>query len=242
MSSNPRLESDKVEHHHKISEPVHDPVCGMIVDPQTDLREVHAGARYLFCGAHCQARFREDLDRYTAAIKLKDPVCGMSVDADSELREVHAEATYAFCSVHCQTKFRENPGQYVGEESPEAGAVVGEVERVAEGAVYICPMDTEIRQDGPGSCPKCGMALEPEIPATPATRTQYACPMHLEIVEVEPGSCPICGMVLEPMTVTVEEEGELVSWCICGTREETRRECSAGVTGRRGQSLPYSHD
>lgn len=159
MSSNPRLESNRVEHHHKTSEPVHDPVCGMTVDPQTDLREVHAGA------------------------------------------------TYAFCSVHCQTKFRENPERYAGEQQSQgAGDAVDEVARVAEGTVYICPMDPEIHQDGPGSCPKCGMALEPEIPATTATRTQYTCPMHPEIVKNEPGSCPICGMALEPMTVTVEEE------------------------------------
>ncbi|MCB1793123.1 MAG: copper-translocating P-type ATPase [Candidatus Competibacteraceae bacterium] len=67
-------------------------------------------------------------------------------------------------------------------------------------------MHPEIRREGPGSCPKCGMALEPEgIPAS-ATRTEYTCPMHPEIVRDEPGNCPKCGMALEPRTVTLEEE------------------------------------
>ncbi len=76
-------------------------------------------------------------------------------------------------------------------------------------SLYTCPMDPEIRQPGPGPCPKCGMALEPlDLLAAmaPATKTEYVCPMHPEIVRSEPGSCPICGMALEPRTVTIEEE------------------------------------
>jgi Cu+-exporting ATPase len=65
-------------------------------------------------------------------------------------------------------------------------------------------MDPEVRQIGPGSCPKCGMALEPVEAAAP-TRTEWTCPMHPEIVRGEPGSCPICGMALEPRVVSVEE-------------------------------------
>ena len=78
---------------------------------------------------------------------------------------------------------------------------------------YTCPMDPEVRQQGPGDCPKCGMALEPTVAAVPLTKIQYTCPMHPEIVRDAPGSCPICGMALEPTTVTVEEEEnpELVS-------------------------------
>ena len=67
-------------------------------------------------------------------------------------------------------------------------------------------MDPEVRQDHPGACPKCGMALEPEIPAAPTTRVEYTCPMHSQIVRSGPGSCPICGMALEPRTVTVGDE------------------------------------
>ncbi len=66
-------------------------------------------------------------------------------------------------------------------------------------------MDPEVRQIGPGACPKCGMALEP-VSAAPLTKTEWTCPMHPEIVRDEPGSCPICGMALEPRVVTLEEQ------------------------------------
>src|SRR5512139_2783382 len=71
---------------------------------------------------------------------------------------------------------------------------------------FTCPMHPEIRQDGPGNCPKCGMALEPAAPAAAATRTEWVCPMHPEIVRAAPGNCPICGMGLEPRIATVAEE------------------------------------
>ena len=76
----------------------------------------------------------------------------------------------------------------------------------ARRSIYVCPMCSEVRQIGPGPCPKCGMALEPESAALPANKTEYTCPMHPEIVRAEPGSCPICGMALEPRTVTLQEE------------------------------------
>ncbi len=69
---------------------------------------------------------------------------------------------------------------------------------------YTCPMDPEIRHLGPGTCPKCGMALEP-VSAAPATRTEWTCPMHPEVVRDEPGACPICGMALEPRTVSLDD-------------------------------------
>ena len=67
-------------------------------------------------------------------------------------------------------------------------------------------MDPEVHENKPGACPKCGMALEPAVPAAPSTQTEYVCPMHPQIVRPEPGSCPICGMALEPRFVTAEEE------------------------------------
>ena len=81
------------------------------------------------------------------------------------------------------------------------------------GTMWICPMDPEVRQDHPGACPKCGMALEPEQPVMMTARTEWVCPMHPEIVRDEPGACPICGMALEPRTVLPEEppDPELVS-------------------------------
>jgi Cu+-exporting ATPase len=72
--------------------------------------------------------------------------------------------------------------------------------------VYTCPMHPEVQQNSPGSCPKCGMALEKEIKAPSSSSTQYTCPMHPEIIQDHPGSCPKCGMALEPMTVEAEED------------------------------------
>src|SRR6478672_9651917 len=72
-------------------------------------------------------------------------------------------------------------------------------------------MHPEVRQKNPGSCPKCGMALE-QITIAPSTKIEYTCPMHPQIVRDRPGSCPICGMALEPRTVSLadEENPELV--------------------------------
>src|SRR2546425_7572600 len=64
-------------------------------------------------------------------------------------------------------------------------------------------MHPEVRQRGPGNCPKCGMTLEPVVAARP--RTEWTCPMHPQIVRDAPGSCPICGMALEPRTVGAVE-------------------------------------
>lgn len=71
---------------------------------------------------------------------------------------------------------------------------------------HTCPMHPEIRQSGPGACPKCGMALEPVTVNAPKIRIQYTCPMHPQIIRDAPGSCPICGMALESMTVTLNDE------------------------------------
>src|SRR5881628_3029646 len=71
---------------------------------------------------------------------------------------------------------------------------------------YTCPMHPAVRQPRPGSCPKCGMALEPVSAEAPTTQTEYVCPMHPQIVRNAPGSCPICGMALEPRTLTGDEE------------------------------------
>jgi len=72
-------------------------------------------------------------------------------------------------------------------------------------AEYTCPMHPDIRQERPGSCPKCGMALE--VAGLPAVATaEWTCPMHAQIVENKPGSCPICGMALEPKEVSLDDD------------------------------------
>ena len=73
--------------------------------------------------------------------------------------------------------------------------------QAASKVTFTCPMHPEIRQAGAGSCPKCGMALEPLIPPA-AAATQWACPMHPQVIQDQPGSCPICGMALEPRSVS----------------------------------------
>lgn len=73
-------------------------------------------------------------------------------------------------------------------------------------AVFTCPMHPEVRQKGPGSCPKCGMVLEPVEPNAGVTKNEWTCPMHPEIVRDAPGSCPKCGMALEPKTIKAGEE------------------------------------
>jgi len=147
-----------------------------------------------------------------------DPVCGMTVDEKSAATtRVHAGTTFYFCSTHCGAKFEANPAGYLkkqAEPTPAHKSHASSSNRPPaprEAAMYTCPMHPEVRQQGPGSCPKCGMALEPETAAAAPTRTEYVCPMHPEIVKNEPGDCPICGMALEPRVAAVEEENaELV--------------------------------
>ncbi len=84
----------------------------------------------------------------------KDPVCGMDVDPHTAKHTAqHGGRTYYFCAAGCRTKFVADPARYLG---PGKGAAP-----VAAGTIYTCPMHPEIRQAGPGSCPICGMALEP---------------------------------------------------------------------------------
>jgi Cu+-exporting ATPase len=140
---------------------------------------------------------------------MTDPICGMEVDPNSAAgKHQHAGQIYYFCSVHCLERFRSDPNKFLRTSPDENGKAAGTEEATeSTGAVYVCPMDPEVKEDKPGPCPKCGMALEPETPSLfPASRTEYVCPMHPEVVRPEPGSCPICGMALEPRTVTLEEE------------------------------------
>src|ERR1700751_2323341 len=150
-----------------------------------------------------------------------DPVCGMVVEEKSTAAHVsHDGKEYYFCCVHCQQNFERNPSQYLKKDFLGGGnsslvqlgrTVPAPVTNTSAPPVnagpteYTCPMDPEVRQLGPGACPKCGMALEPATIHVPATRTEYTCPMHPEIVRNEPGPCPICCMALEPRQVTAEE-------------------------------------
>ena len=132
--------------------------------------------------------------------KVKDPVCGMTVSPDQAAGHVDYKGrTYYFCSQSCLDKFQGSPDAYLRPSTTEA-----QTHLPGDTREYTCPMDPDVRQIGPGSCPKCGMALEP-VSAAPRTETEWTCPMHPEIVRDAPGACPICGMALEPRTVTLED-------------------------------------
>jgi Cu+-exporting ATPase len=139
-------------------------------------------------------------DEQTTIHEVVDPVCGMTIAPEDATGHVHHRGTtYYFCNPSCQGKFEAHPEHYAGGHE-SAPAVPGDA-----GIQYTCPMDPEVRQTGPGACPKCGMALEPATIAPAQSRTEYTCPMHPEIVRSEPGSCPICGMALEPREVQEEQ-------------------------------------
>ncbi len=205
-----------------------DPVCGMTVNPEkAAARLEHGGKNYYFCCQGCATKFQSDPEKYlqpghqpsmqqmsgsglialsaakpasaAVTVSVRDPVCGMTVDpARAAGKYEYQGQSYYFCNPRCEERFKADPEKYLHPRSDQAVAAP-----ISKDAVYICPMDPEVRQDHPGACPKCGMALEPETPVLP-TKTEWTCPMHPEIVRDGPGSCPICGMALEPRTVTVE--------------------------------------
>src|SRR5574340_1441181 len=98
---------------------------------------------------------------------ITDPVCGMKVDSGSRHSMEHAGERYYFCSQHCLEKFQANPSEYLKPVVTTSAPDVQVVKTVQAAAGYTCPMHPEVRQAAPGSCPKCGMALEPETPVMP---------------------------------------------------------------------------
>ncbi|GMU55392.1 MAG: hypothetical protein AMXMBFR33_45380 [Candidatus Xenobia bacterium] len=171
-----------------------DPVCGMTVQPDKAAgTHVHAGKTYYFCSSSCLSKFAADPAAY---LGLKDPVCGMTVEPEKAAgTHVHGGKTYHFCSPSCLSKFARDPEAYLA-PPPTSPAL--------QKALHICPMCPEVSNEGPGACPRCGMALEPAEP--PAAGVEWTCPMHPEIVRPEPGDCPLCGMALEPRTVAPTED------------------------------------
>ena len=146
-------------------------------------------------------------EEVTNEVELTDPVCGMSVTKDSEHHFHHKGNDFYFCSSGCHDKFQVDPDKYIN-------PVAEDISTCPDGTcspsteIYTCPMHPEVEQQGPGSCPKCGMALELKSVPIAVTKTEYTCPMHPEIIQDHPGSCPKCGMALEPKTVTAEEKNE----------------------------------
>ena len=165
-----------------------DPVCGMSVDPATATASAeYEGRTYYFCCGGCREKFLAEPARFVGAdpqgaapasgrvahshaggghshgetisvAPAKDPVCGMSVDPATAKHEAdHAGAAYYFCSARCQEKFVAEPEKYLAPQPAKPA-------EAAPGVIYTCPMHPQIRRTEPGSCPICGMALEPETP------------------------------------------------------------------------------
>jgi Cu+-exporting ATPase len=96
-----------------------------------------------------------DLAGHDDHVRAIDPVCGMRVDPrTAKHRFAHKDQDYLFCSGRCRQRFAAEPEKFLAPQAPEPAAPAG--------AIYTCPMHPEVRQTGPGSCPICGMALEPE--------------------------------------------------------------------------------
>lgn len=173
-----------------------DPVCKMKVNPATAAGSFqHEGVNYYFCNLRCREKFSATPEQFLspveftvhpisfgkadhsccaheereAAVSLKklhiDPVCGMTVEQESAAADCeHEGKRYYFCAVRCKEKFQADADRYL---RPERYA--NEPQKpVAAGTKFICPMDPEVESDKPGTCPKCGMALEPMMPTLDA--------------------------------------------------------------------------
>ena len=159
-----------------------DPICGMTVDPTTAAGSFkHEGTTYYFCSKGCLQKFiaqtqgvpasgfvgigREKPEAVshgemaaTPGGGYIDPVCGMSVAPETAAGKYDfGGETYYFCSTGCLNKFKQNPSSFLQDKKEE------KLEAESKGVEYTCPMHPEIVQIGPGSCPKCGMALEPKV-------------------------------------------------------------------------------
>ncbi|MDD5544581.1 MAG: heavy metal translocating P-type ATPase [Acidobacteriia bacterium] len=211
-----------------------DPVCHMTVDEnRAAATSSWNGKQFYFCSTHCQKLFDANPEGFQPASSpfqvlvqassdsssatlvrssdlVNDPVCGMNVDpvTAKATYEYHGK-TYYFCCPHCRQKFQDNPQQFLsGTASHPPGISTDSLHPSIPSTeiLYTCPMDPEVRRQGPGACPKCGMALELLEPAVGSSQMEYVCPMHAEIRQAQPGSCPLCGMALEPRIVFLEEK------------------------------------
>lgn len=153
------------------------------------------------------ANVMEPLSPDTRKQLVKDSVCGMTVDPQSAAGSFEYDGrTWFFCSLGCLDKFRTDPRRFLNAAATTQIEIQPAPQTKSAKAEFICPMHPDVRAPRPGSCPNCGMALEPVTVTAPKERVEYTCPMHSQIVRDVPGSCPICGMALEPRTVSLDEE------------------------------------
>jgi Cu+-exporting ATPase len=146
------------------------------------------------CGGHGPAS-HDHAGQHDHHATVRDPVCGMTVNpATSKHRFEYRGETFHFCSAGCRTKFAADPVAYLEKDSKPKAAV-------PEGTIYTCPMHPEIRQVGPGSCPICGMALEPEVASLDA-------PPNPELADMTRRFW--VGLVLALPAIVLEMGGHLV--------------------------------
>ncbi|HEX8251420.1 MAG TPA: heavy metal translocating P-type ATPase [Pyrinomonadaceae bacterium] len=158
-----------------------DPICGMTVNPATAAGSFnHDGTTFYFCSKGCLQKFINQtngvptvnfvqLGRKKETVQhgemiaapqgeFIDPVCGMSVAPETAAGKYDFEGrSFYFCSTGCLNKFKQNPASFLEKKKDET-----EPAESAGGVEYTCPMHPEVVQIGPGTCPKCGMALEPK--------------------------------------------------------------------------------
>jgi Cu+-exporting ATPase len=128
-----------------------DPVCGMTVTTDSPHVHEHHGEPVYFCCAGCKAKFIADPERYIEVAVGVEPMALLT--APSRLLEDTHPAVHAHADGGATAQ---SHGRGVPVRSPAPPP---------PGTIYTCPMHPEVRQDGPGACPKCGMALEPELPS-----------------------------------------------------------------------------
>jgi Cu+-exporting ATPase len=137
-----------------------------------------------------------------------DPVCGMTVEpATAAGSAAHDGTTYYFCSRHCLAKFEADPAKYVAPAAKPEGhsccaakaAPQTQQAEVPAGTKWTCPMHPEVVQDGPGTCPKCGMALEPMVPQAGAEDDSELRDMRRRFVAAAALTLPVFVLAMAPM-------------------------------------------
>ena len=152
------------------------------------------------------------------------------MDEATALSAERGGKTFYFCSEHCREKFlgQFQPTPLAAEAEHGGHSHHGDEEhhdhshhdhahatvKPSAAAKYFCPMHPDVIADKPGSCPKCGMALELNPAWKPEEKVIYTCPMHPQIEQDHPGSCPICGMALEPKSISASAPEDDAN---CGT-------------------------
>ena len=181
-----------------------DPICGMHVDEQTALSAERGGQTFYFCCDHCRQKFLASNGEDTSAASKAGhgdsaiQVVSIVMPGAAPAEDSCCHAEQAAATAHDHHHHHHDCGHHTGHPQANTDST----------AAYICPMCPGVESDRPGSCPRCGMALERNPSAMAQRRTIYTCPMHPEIEQDHPGACPICGMDLEPKFVAVEEEDD----------------------------------